>query len=271
MSKRLFSLEDAKSTSTMVGTWYIPFLAGSTSENSRFIQRVRRKDHYYTKSLISGARSLLILDSMNGAQLMRGEPLGPPVPPRDIDRYPRDLVIDFRRCPVATLRKYCAKFDIENVQSLPPAELAGIVARHFKANNAVREEATLKTFTEFVLSYSGGNTLEDVKYRSARRFRKRTRRTAAGASSDNSDDEAQSEAEADIILYCVCNRPAFGGMVACDNADCNSGQWFHLSCVGLKEGQVPDNWFCPDCEKKQSSGDGSRRRRNATKKRLGES
>ena len=33
---------------------------------------------------------------MNGAQLMRGESLGPPVPPRDIDRYPRSVIVDFR-------------------------------------------------------------------------------------------------------------------------------------------------------------------------------
>lgn len=50
--------------------------------------------------------------------------------------------------------------------------------------------------------------------------------------------------------YCLCNRPAFGEMVGCDNDDCNVGNgWFHLSCVGLSA--APDGkWYCPDCTKK---------------------
>ena len=39
----------------------------------------------------------------------------------------------------------------------------------------------------------------------------------------------------------------------CDNPNCEKGQWFHLSCVGIKEGEEPDSsskWFCcKKCEK----------------------
>jgi len=212
---------------------------------------------------------------MNGAQLMRGEPIGPPVPPRDIDRYPRSVLVDFRRCQFGTLKKYCARYDIvDNTASAQPAELAACVAKHFEKQLQVEEEAVLKSFTEYVLNYSGGNTLEDVKFRNTKRLRKRTRRTgnavAFGNISENSEEEVNSD-EGEVVLYCICNRPSFGEMIACDGPDCQSGEWFHLSCVGLKEGHVPVQWWCPDCEKKLNNGDnGTRRKRAVTKKRLGD-
>ena len=42
-------------------------------------------------------------------------------------------------------------------------------------------------------------------------------------------------------------------MIECDNPNCENGQWFHLSCVGIEEGKEPDSsskWFCcKKCEK----------------------
>ena len=35
-------------------------------------------------------------------------------------------------------------------------------------------------------------------------------------------------------VYCICQRVAFGGMVGCDNDDCEL-EWFHFPCVGLTE------------------------------------
>ncbi|CAD8197901.1 unnamed protein product [Paramecium octaurelia] len=48
-------------------------------------------------------------------------------------------------------------------------------------------------------------------------------------------------------LYCVCQQPSYGTMVACDSKNCQL-EWFHLVCVGLSD--VPDEktkWFCPNC------------------------
>jgi hypothetical protein len=243
---------------------------------------------------------------MNGAQLMRGEPLGPAVPPRAIDRYPSNIIIDFRRCSILSLKKYCQKYDIlmDNLSSIPHSELALSVAKHFQHSLHVKEDYVLKNFTEFTLSYSGGNTLEDVKYRNAKRLRKRTRRATAGElasasagvsggnsrsgsaiglviggasghnvngfSEEASDDENGGNSgleDQEIVLYCICNRPSFGEMVACDSEDCQGGEWFHVSCVGLKEGQVPAHWFCPECEKRRNNGDATSKRKKSSSKR----
>lgn len=53
----------------------------------------------------------------------------------------------------------------------------------------------------------------------------------------------------DPNIYCLCQRPSFGRMIACDNTvDCPH-EWFHLTCLGLKN--VPKGtWFCPTCVKK---------------------
>ena len=48
------------------------------------------------------------------------------------------------------------------------------------------------------------------------------------------------------VKYCVCQAPAHGKMVSCDNETCLVG-WFHLSCVGLKEPPKMGKWYCPEC------------------------
>lgn len=45
--------------------------------------------------------------------------------------------------------------------------------------------------------------------------------------------------------YCICDKPSFGEMIACDNDECIK-EWFHYECVGLL-GPVKGKWFCPDC------------------------
>ncbi|KAF2224821.1 hypothetical protein BDZ85DRAFT_294682 [Elsinoe ampelina] len=66
-----------------------------------------------------------------------------------------------------------------------------------------------------------------------------------------SDDEDVTQVEAgeedDTEVYCSCQRTSFGDMIGCDNLDCKY-QWFHWSCVGLKE--TPEGeWLCPFCKK----------------------
>lgn len=50
----------------------------------------------------------------------------------------------------------------------------------------------------------------------------------------------------DNELYCICNLPSYGNMIACDGKTCpNPSQWYHLECVGLADGRHPDTWLCP--------------------------
>jgi inhibitor of growth protein 4 len=50
------------------------------------------------------------------------------------------------------------------------------------------------------------------------------------------------------VLYCRCNQPAYGSMIACDVADCKT-KWFHFECVGLIS-QPKAPWICQDCRKR---------------------
>ncbi|KAI4295456.1 hypothetical protein L6164_035502 [Bauhinia variegata] len=48
--------------------------------------------------------------------------------------------------------------------------------------------------------------------------------------------------------YCVCHQVSFGDMIACDNENCEGGEWFHYSCVGLTpETRFKGKWYCPTC------------------------
>ncbi|KAE8679295.1 PHD finger protein ING2 [Hibiscus syriacus] len=48
--------------------------------------------------------------------------------------------------------------------------------------------------------------------------------------------------------YCVCHQVSFGDMIACDNEDCQGGEWFHYACVGLTpETRFKGKSYCPTC------------------------
>ncbi|WCJ43659.1 Inhibitor of growth protein 4 [Euphorbia peplus] len=48
--------------------------------------------------------------------------------------------------------------------------------------------------------------------------------------------------------YCVCHQVSFGDMIACDNENCQGGEWFHYTCVGLTpETRFRGKWYCPTC------------------------
>jgi hypothetical protein len=73
---------------------------------------------------------------------------------------------------------------------------------------------------------------------------KPTKRGAGAAKKKDKDNE-------DNELYCICNLPSYGNMIACDGKKCpNPSQWYHLECVGLADGRHPDTWLCPECDPK---------------------
>ncbi|CAM8889005.1 unnamed protein product [Rhodiola kirilowii] len=52
--------------------------------------------------------------------------------------------------------------------------------------------------------------------------------------------------------YCVCHQVSFGDMIACDNENCQGGEWFHYACVGLTpETRFKGKWYCPTCSQLQ--------------------
>lgn len=54
-------------------------------------------------------------------------------------------------------------------------------------------------------------------------------------------------------VYCFCQTPSLGNMIACDNLACPNGEWFHFKCVGLlnrvqalKYTLGNEKWFCSE-------------------------
>ena len=47
--------------------------------------------------------------------------------------------------------------------------------------------------------------------------------------------------------YCYCKEELGGEMICCENSNCNSGQWFHLSCLKIKIAPRVKKWYCPTC------------------------
>ena len=70
--------------------------------------------------------------------------------------------------------------------------------------------------------------------------------------SSNTSHSDENTSQSDVIdasgshkLYCYCNGPDEGSMIACDNTECKI-EWFHQDCLDLKS--VPEGkWYCPDC------------------------
>lgn len=53
--------------------------------------------------------------------------------------------------------------------------------------------------------------------------------------------------------YCICHQVSFGDMIACDNENCEGGEWFHYLCVGLTpETRFKGKWYCPTCRQLQA-------------------
>lgn len=79
----------------------------------------------------------------------------------------------------------------------------------------------------------------------------------AGSDEEEVEEEAKEEVKEEVKeeavqeedkdrVYCYCNGPGTGRMVACDGARCVR-EWFHFRCVGLKTAPTTKRWYCDDC------------------------
>ena len=47
-----------------------------------------------------------------------------------------------------------------------------------------------------------------------------------------------------LNVYCKCKKESYGKMIQCDNPQC--AEWFHYECIGIKEGEEPEKWYCSE-------------------------
>ena len=62
--------------------------------------------------------------------------------------------------------------------------------------------------------------------------------------------------------YCYCKEELGGEMVCCDNSNCISGQWFHLSCLNIKTTPRAKTWYCPTCRQQEEFKTPRRKKQN---------
>eukprot|EP00514_Thraustochytrium_sp_LLF1b_P005690 CAMPEP_0184527978 /NCGR_PEP_ID=MMETSP0198_2-20121128/11526_1 /TAXON_ID=1112570 /ORGANISM="Thraustochytrium sp., Strain LLF1b" /LENGTH=323 /DNA_ID=CAMNT_0026919753 /DNA_START=370 /DNA_END=1338 /DNA_ORIENTATION=+ len=173
--------------------------------------------------------------------------------PRELERYPLNVAVDFRACETSTLKKYLSKYGIDDGNTSSATAMARKVAKHFDENLEVTEEKVISRFAQYINEYG-----DDP---SSKRSKNKRYGTRSGRSGPGSDDEDDGEPKAP--LYCICDQPSFGEMIGCDNDNCKR-EWFHLECVGIKPAQLKSGqeWYCSDCrvlmEKSSSRADASK-------------
>ena len=46
--------------------------------------------------------------------------------------------------------------------------------------------------------------------------------------------------------YCICQRPCFEPMIACDKLDCEI-EWYHYACISITRAPK-GSWISPKCK-----------------------
>ncbi|KAL9965941.1 hypothetical protein ACROYT_G029808 [Oculina patagonica] len=63
---------------------------------------------------------------------------------------------------------------------------------------------------------------------------------------NQNEETAEIEDRLEEDVYCFCQQPEFGDMIACDNKQCPI-EWFHYPCVGIMR-EPPGHWYCDNCQ-----------------------
>lgn len=105
--------------------------------------------------------------------------------------------VDLRKLDAGTLRKYCLAFRIPIHAGSSLNEMVQAATRHFEGELEAKEDEVLPAFEEYILTYNGGNVLEDIRKTRTKevnkRARKRTRR--AGETSGEEDNIEEPDAQ----------------------------------------------------------------------------
>ncbi|OQS00524.1 hypothetical protein THRCLA_05937 [Thraustotheca clavata] len=202
--------------------------------------------------------------------------------------YPSRLLVDFKALQLDALHKYVAFYQIPVREEYTKDDLASLVARHFDCSLEVEEDESILSFVARVRNgekasrtqRSAADRKAKAEAAAAKEARRAAQQSAKLAASANVGSKRPRQEESEVVeepekesrdvappskakykgkskkeedneLYCVCNLPSYGNMIACDGDKCpSSAQWYHLECVGISDGQQPDTWLCPECDPK---------------------
>ncbi|KAF9469158.1 hypothetical protein BDZ94DRAFT_1279116 [Collybia nuda] len=143
--------------------------------------------------------------------------------------------------------------DIRQASAVPLSASAGSVSSGPSATKKRRLAATSIKLTSVTTptKHRSASPTTTAPLASHQRVASRLSRqsiTRQDTEMDEVDDDAEGEdAEGDDErLYCFCQKQSYGDMIACDNEGGCPFEWFHLSCVGMKQ-PTPEKWYCSVC------------------------
>uniref|UniRef100_K3W5X1 PHD-type domain-containing protein n=1 Tax=Globisporangium ultimum (strain ATCC 200006 / CBS 805.95 / DAOM BR144) TaxID=431595 RepID=K3W5X1_GLOUD len=125
-------------------------------------------------------------------------------------------------------------------------------------------------------SHGGRDSKESANGTSEARSGKSSSSSSSNSASSSSNSHKKKSSSSkkdndngeDNELYCICNLPSYGNMIACDGKKCqNPSQWYHLECVGFSDGRHPDTWLCPECDPKGFAAFQSSKKKKSNKQR----
>lgn len=129
---------------------------------------------------------------------------------------------------------------------------------------AIAEVAKLQTMIEGQISLLGSEVdkIENPQFNAPvmtevetatpmRKTKKRSRQKQDQTSSEKGDIPIDD----DEPIYCYCQRVSFGKMIACENEQCEGGEWFHFECLGVTSAPR-GKWWCEVCTKAGLAGKG---------------
>ncbi|KAJ4470953.1 hypothetical protein J3R30DRAFT_3300280 [Lentinula aciculospora] len=143
----------------------------------------------------------------------------------------------------------------------PPPKMSASIERKVTASASIKLPPSRSISPAAPATKSASHT----RSRLSRQTHPPPRHTKIEETEEDEDEEPEIEAadgddeDDDHKLYCFCQKPSAGDMIACDNSGCPY-EWFHLECVGITE-PPPDTtkWYCPHCINKVTARKGRKK------------
>lgn len=139
---------------------------------------------------------------------------------------------------------------IPDIKASASASQAGIVVNAYKKRR-LTTTSSIKLSSSPTKHRSASPTTTAPLITSQRTASRLSRQVTARRESEF-EDEAEEDVEGEDMdaederLYCFCQKQSYGDMIACDNEGQCPYEWFHLSCVGMKQ-PTPEKWYCDTC------------------------
>ncbi|GMR61343.1 hypothetical protein PMAYCL1PPCAC_31538, partial [Pristionchus mayeri] len=140
----------------------------------------------------------------------------------------------------------------------PQSDLSGVFCHRCEApmKECVRKRlcnGIIKEYPSYRCTRAGCRALKSLRVLEHPEL---ARELAPGRSTTESVVEEESPSIVPVVempvdpdepVYCICQQVSMDEMICCENPDC-SVEWYHLQCVGMREGPPPGvRWFCESC------------------------